>query len=226
MRHLPILLLLSVTALARAEVPTLHQIDAMASLPVTGLKAVESDGRLLFMSDNGRFVIDGTLYDVWAQQPLTSLASIRSAGDRLDLRRLGLPLDDLQALTLGEGAEEVLIFVDPRCPHCHALLKQADQLQFRYTFRILPVAVLGPESEHQVRQLGCALEPAAALLALTSGRFAGLPQRADCDLAPLQRTLVTAQLLGVKGVPFIVAPDGRISRGRPHSLREWLEFPG
>ena len=226
MRHLPILLLLSATALARAEVPTLHQIDAMASLPVTGIKAVESDGRLLFMSDNGRFVIDGTLYDVWAQQPLTSLTLIRSAGDRLDLRRLGLPLDDLQALTLGEGAEEVLIFVDPRCPHCHALLKQAGQLQSRYTFRILPVAVLGPESEQQVRQLGCALEPAAALLALTSGRFTGLPQRADCDLAPLQRTLVTAQLLGVQGVPFIVAPDGRISRGRPHSLREWLEFPG
>lgn len=226
MRHLPILLLLSVTALARAEVPTLHQIDAMASLPVTGLKAVESDGRLLFMSDNGRFVIDGTLYDVWAQQPLTSLASIRSAGDRLDLRRLGLPLDDLQALTLGEGAEEVLIFVDPRCPHCHALLKQAGQLQSRYTFRILPVAVLGPESEQQVRQLGCAVESGAALQSLISGRVNGLPQRPDCDLAPLQRTLVTAQLLGVQGVPFIVAPDGRISRGRPHSLREWLEFPG
>jgi thiol:disulfide interchange protein DsbC len=226
MLYFATLLFLLLAGLAKAEVPTLHQIDAMASLPITGMKAVESDGRLLFMSDNGRFVIDGTLYDVWAQQPLTSLASIRSAGDRLDLRRLGLPLDDLQALTLGEGAEEVLIFVDPRCPHCHALLKQAGHLQSRYTFRILPVAVLGPESEQQVRQLGCAAESGAALQALISGRVNGLPQRADCDLSPLQRTLVTAQLLGVQGVPFVVAPDGRISRGRPHSLREWLEFPG
>jgi len=221
-----LLLLLALTPMASADPPTLHNIDAMASLPVTGIKAVESDGRLLFMSDNGRFVIDGTLYDLWAQQPLTSLTSIRTAGDRLDLRRLGLALDDLNPLTLGNGAAEVLIFVDPRCPHCHALLKQAGHLKDRYTFRILPVAVLGPESEQQVRQLGCAREPAAALQALTSGRFTDLPQQPDCDLAPLQRTLVTAQLLGVQGVPFIVAPDGRISRGRPQNLREWLEFPG
>ena len=91
----PLMLLLAFAPLANAETPILRNIDAMASLPVTGIKAVESDGRLLFMSDNGRFVIDGTLYDVWAQQPLTSLASIRSAGDRLDLRRLGLPLPAL-----------------------------------------------------------------------------------------------------------------------------------
>ncbi len=39
----------------------------------------------------------------------------------------------------------------------------------------------------------------------------------------MQRTLVTAQILGIQGVPFIVANDGRISRGRPYDLSAWLE---
>ncbi|MCA2453739.1 DsbC family protein, partial [Vibrio alginolyticus] len=44
-----------------------------------------------------------------------------------------------------------------------------------------------------------------------------------CNLEPMQRTLVTAQILGIQGVPFIVANDGRISRGRPYDLSAWLE---
>ena len=170
----------------------------MVSLPVTGMKAVESNNRIIFMSDSGRFVIDGTLYDAWSKKPLTSLEEIREAGNTLDLSRLGLKMDDLNPLTLGEGKKKVVVFVDPRCPHCHELLKQALPLTKEYTFQILPVPVLGPDSERQVRQLGCARDKKAATDALLNGRIGNLEQDDACNLEPMQRTLVTAQILAFK----------------------------
>ena len=125
----PIILALALSPFVQAEpvseVSPVGKIDGMVSLPVTGMKAVESNGRIVFMSDSGRFVIDGTLYDAWSKKPLTSLEEIREAGNTLDLSRLGLKMDDLNPLTLGEGKKKVVVFVDPRCPHCHELLKQA-----------------------------------------------------------------------------------------------------
>ncbi|TFT44863.1 DsbC family protein, partial [Proteus mirabilis] len=63
----------------------------------------------------------------------------------------------------------------------------------------------------------------AATDALLNGRISNLEQDDTCNLEPMQRTLVTAQILGIQGVPFIVANDGRISRGRPYDLSAWLE---
>lgn len=226
--HLFLLLILTLTPPGRAEeasieIPPIGQIESMVSLPISGMKAVESSGRIVFLSDSGRFVIDGTLYDAWSRQSLTTVDAIREAANTLDLKRLGLDMDDLQPLKTGAGDKQVLVFVDPRCPHCHALLQQALQLTETYTFQLLPVPVLGPDSERQVRQLACASDRAAAAHALVSGRVKGLVQAEDCDLQPMQRTLVTAQILGVQGVPFVIAPDGRVSRGRPDDLAAWLE---
>jgi hypothetical protein len=41
--------------------------------------------------------------------------------------------------------------------------------------------------------------------------------------APAQRALVTARLLGIRGVPYLIAPDGRLQQGVPADLEAWLE---
>lgn len=54
-----------------SEVSFIGKIDGMISLSVTGMKAVESNGRIVFMLDRGRFVIDGTFYDAGSKNLLT-----------------------------------------------------------------------------------------------------------------------------------------------------------
>jgi len=51
-----------------------------------------------------------------------------------------------------------------------------------------------------------------------------LPSEIDskCDREPVQRAMVTAKLFGIDGVPFLIAPDGRIFKGAPDSLTDWL----
>lgn len=200
-------------------------IQAMTALPVQSLQAVQTEQRLLFLSENGRYVIDGTLYDTWSRESLTSVSAIQAATQRIDLAGLGLNLDDLLTFTLGNGEQEVVVFVDPRCPHCHHLLQEASKLVESYRFVIVPIPVLGASSEEDVRRLACASDSDAALQQLLTGDFSALPQQTHCSLGKLQRTLISAQLLGVEGVPFVIAPDGRVTRGRPANLGAWLTTP-
>jgi protein-disulfide isomerase len=146
-------------------------------------------------------------------------------GVRVDLKR-GLDPATLGALDLGNGEEEVVAFVDPRCPHCRSLLEKLPGLVDRYRFRLVPLPLLGPSSEKAVARLNCLAErdPAAAREALLSGDVDALSDAVGmCGQAQAQRALATARLLGIRGVPSLIAPDGRLRQGVPANLEAWLE---
>jgi thiol:disulfide interchange protein DsbC len=71
----------------------------------------------------------------------------------------------------------VVVFVDPRCPHCRALLNQLPALAGRYRFRLVPLPILGSDSEAEVLRLACAAErdPTVAREALLAGTAGALP---------------------------------------------------
>jgi thiol:disulfide interchange protein DsbC len=92
-------------------------IEGLKALPVHNLKMVKAGGRTFFMSDNGRFVITGTLIDVWNRVAVTELDQIDQIANRVDLSSMKLKIDDLGPATIGTGKAHVVVFVDPRCPY-------------------------------------------------------------------------------------------------------------
>ena len=52
--------------------------------------------------------------------------------------------------------------------------------------------------------------------------LAGIAQAPGCNIEAAQRRLITAQLLGVKAVPWIVRGDGTLRNGMPPDLAAWL----
>lgn len=206
--------------------PTVPTIDRIVDLPITGLRAVESDGKLHLISQNGRFVITGHLVDVWNRQSLDSLEQIEALSDRIVFKQMGLDIDTLNSVSVGKGSQEVVVFVDPQCGPCHELMSEAKQLaesDDRYTFKFVAVPALGDESHALAKTLFCAKDRNQRLTALMAGTLAQLETVADCNVRQYDVTLVTAQMVGVNGVPFVVAPDGRIARGRPTNLVAFLE---
>lgn len=204
-------------------------IARMSRLPVTGLQVVETtEGELLFLSDNGRYALRGRALDLWHGARLVSFEeTIRLAG-RIDLARLKLDVGDLGAIDLGEGPE-VVVFVDPLCPHCAALYAELQALLGTYRFRLVPVPVLGEDSQRAVLALAClsGSDPGKAREALLGSQTAGLPEATtDCGQGTAQRALIAAQILGIRGTPFLIAPDGRMRQGRPEDLAAWLRGEG
>jgi thiol:disulfide interchange protein DsbC len=239
-RRLPTLLLCALAANALADVTPSSssvsdtadllakaKIEGMKALPINGLQMVKAGGRTFFMSNNGRFVITGTLMDVWNRVAVTELDQVDRIANRIDLAKMKLKIDDLGPVSYGTGKDQVVVFVDPRCPYCGKVQKQMEALKARYTFKLVAVPVLGSESQNLVMKLGCLLQTPSkdkAREALLHQAYDSLPSEIDakCDREPMQRALVTAHLFGIEAVPFLIAPDGRTFKGAPDSLADWL----
>lgn len=206
------------------------KIDRVVKLDFEDAHAVHSDnGQILFMSGNGRFVLVGDLIDVWQKKELKTIEEIADASSRIPIEDLGLTPEGMNTITLGEGPKVVSAFVDPHCGWCHRLVtevKDDAQLLKDYTVNFYVVPALGAASNEVAKHLYCAkADPKQKLEAFIAGpdKIRALPRNEACDTKGYDQTLMTAQLIGVKGVPFVIAPDGRSVEGKPRSLRNFLE---
>lgn len=200
-------------------------IKALERVPTQNLTVVETDemSSLVMMTDNGRFVVIGKIFDSWSMKELKTVADVRAASGRLDFSRFNLDMSELEPLRIGSGPKRVQVFVDPKCPFCHKLMSKMRLLGGDYTFEVMVIATLGQESQRLARLLSCASDKAQATDQLLSGRYSDdLAQLPNCNMAPVQKRLVTAQIIGVKGVPWTISHDGRILRGYTEDLGAWL----
>lgn len=201
------------------------QIEATQLLPGGPFSAVKlrSTGEIYFLSANGRFVIKGAIYDLWGGKSLGSYDEIALAAQTVNLAGLKQVFEDLQPFVYGEGPIEIIAFVDPKCPYCAKLFNELSRFKANYTFKLVTVPFLGDASTAAVKHGFCAEDRAAALRQLLShGPAESLPQRQDCDLTVLQRRMITTQVLGIQGVPYLIHADGRYSAGLPPDLDLWL----
>lgn len=200
------------------------QIEATQELPGGGFSAVKlkATGDTYFLSANGRFVIKGAIYDLWAGRSLEGFEDIARAAKTINLAGLGPILKDMRPFVFGEGEKEIVIFLDPYCPYCAKLLAALPAYRATYKFMLITVPFLGEKSVTAVRDGFCAEDQAAALQQLFTHQFISLKPVADCELTVLHRRLIAAQVLGIRGVPFLIHADGRFSAGLPPDLGTWL----
>lgn len=195
-------------------------------LPAEGLVMVQSGDKVYFVSDNGRFLIRGQVYDTWNGTFLTTVEEARRVGDRIVLSRLPIDIDkDLKPFYLGEGKKEAVVFIDPHCPYCHKLLKKMEELK-DWRFKLILIPALGDRSAQTIRLLRCGTpdenrnrEVVARLL---KADYQNLKDE-RCDLAPFLKSVVLAKILGIAGVPFLIHPDGRVMRGYVEDFKSWME---
>lgn len=107
----------------------------VATLPIQGLKAIKQAGEVVFMSDNGRFVIKGELYDLWTRQRVTDFKAMQRLSQRFDLKKMKLDIEALNTVTMGSSTNTVVIFITTDCPHCKSLIQAAKPLTAAYRFQ-------------------------------------------------------------------------------------------
>ncbi|PHM72190.1 DsbC family protein [Xenorhabdus sp. KJ12.1] len=195
-------------------------------VPTNGLIALDIDDNLNVMTSNGRFVLKGYLYDTWAKKSLNNFEEVTKYASIIPLKELNLKVADLQPAVWGNGPEQVMIFTDPNCTYCHAVLKElADLDPKKYSVNVISLGALGEESKKRNQELYCASDRYRADRAIISGdSTTKFEQVKDCDQTSMIRRNITAQVLGVSMVPFIIRHDGNYSIGKPaQGLKAYLE---
>ena len=214
---------------AATTAPTTITAGERLTDPIT--RAVTFEGHedeVTYMSENGRYVIRGTLFDTWTGKIVQSLADVQQTMQGLDLARYGMTEADVAPFTWGKGRAVVSLFVDPHCPYCAQLFDQmrADPaLADQYTFKIYTIAYLGDQSVKSVNALSCTPDKAQALdrLMAHDTRWMQTAQVPPCPTDPAVKRMMLAQALGITGVPFLIGPAGGMSKGNPPDLRGFLE---
>ena len=220
--------LLAVACTAVAASPADKNADKVVMLPASAMLAIEKNGKFAIISDTGRFIIQGTVYDVWAKKELKTIEDARIAAHYIPVDKTNLGFKDLAPLTVGNGEKAITMFSDPACGFCKEIIQQArSSLPEGYRLDVLMLPLLSQESAVRTKELLCAKDKVAAWKAGASGDMKTpleqLPT-AQCDLDVISKRRMTAQFLGARNVPFLIRDDGLTREGKPEEgLRAWIE---
>ncbi|TXG98174.1 MAG: DsbC family protein [Nevskiaceae bacterium] len=213
---------------ALAANPVGNNADKVVMLPASAMLAIEKNGKFAVISDTGRFIIQGTVYDVWAKKELKTIEDARIAAHYIPVDKTNLGFKDLAPLTIGNGERAITMFSDPACGFCKEIIQQArSSLPEGYRLDVLMLPLLSQESAARTRELLCAKDKVAAWKAGASGDMKTPLEQvpdAQCDLDVIAKRRMTAQFLGARNVPFLIRDDGLTREGKPEEgLRAWIE---
>lgn len=208
----------SIEERVRALVPNVETI-AIAETPVPGLMEVRINNDILYMSEDGRFLVQGRMIDLETQQDLTDSA-------KSGLRREQISdLDAADFVSFGpEDAEfELLVFTDVDCGYCRRLHEQIadyNNLGIRIHYLAFPRAGVGSQTHEKMVSVWCSDDRQSAMTVAKSG---DTPPKKSCE-NPVEEQYQLGQSLGVTGTPSLMTYDGEMIPGYvpPKDLHERL----
>jgi thiol:disulfide interchange protein DsbC len=208
-------LLLAVNVFAATPVDTVRQamatlapnvkIDAVQESVIPGFYEAIAGGEFVYVSKDGRYVIDGNAYDVANKRDVT--ASSRAKARKIAIDRIGPDKRIVFAPKAPLATKHtVTVFTDVDCPFCRHFHEQiaaynAKGIAVDYLFYPLTIH---PGADKKAEAVWCSKDRANAFTAAMSGAD---PGTATCP-NPIPELTQFAQSLGIGGTPTILADDG------------------
>ena len=189
--------------------------------PIDGWYTVQKGSIVAYISDDGRYLLQGDLIDLDNQVNL-------SEKSRSDTRRdLMSSVEDDQAIMFSpvETKYTVTVFTDVDCTYCRKLHSQIDEymeqgIEIRYLFypRNGPASRAWSTSE----DVWCSRDRNNAL---TMAKLDQDFETSKCDASAIAKQYVLGQDIGLNGTPAIVLEDGTLISGYlpPATLKARIE---
>jgi thiol:disulfide interchange protein DsbC len=175
---------------------------------IKGVQEVVLGSSIYYVSDDGKYLLQGRLIDVANRVDLTELKL--GATRKTALEKMGT--DNMIVFKPKIGKYKVYIFTDIDCGYCRKLHSEIDQylaegIQIQYLF--FPRAGKGSDSYDKAVSVWCAKDRNAAL---TAAKKDGKLEKKTCD-NPVDKHMQLAAEFEVKGTPMIVTENGNIYPG-------------
>ncbi len=179
-------------------------IEGVAETPANGLFEATVDGRVYYITGDGRYILGGPLIDTRTRVNLTAprLEQVNAIAWKT------LPLDLAIKRVKGAGTRRIAIFEDPDCPYCKVLEKTLSEIDDVTIYVLLyPIASLHPQAVERSKTIWCAKDRGRAWdEALHRGVVP--TKNASCE-TPIAELAAFAQQHRITGTPTIFLSDGR-----------------
>jgi thiol:disulfide interchange protein DsbC len=176
--------------------------------PLAGLYEVVVGSNVVYMSADGRYMLQGELIDVQRRVSLTEPR--RREATRSVIEALGE--DKMIVFTPEKVKHVVTVFTDIDCGYCRKLHKEMDQYLsegIKVRYMMYPRAGAGSESYRKAVAVWCAEDRNAAMTDAKNGKAVEMK---SCD-NPIDQHMDLVRQLRARGTPFIVLEDGSTQPG-------------
>ena len=183
--------------------------DSIIESPIPGLYEVAFGPEIFYITRNGRYVVQGDVFDV--KDRMDNLTEkTRSVGRR----ELIATIDESTMIVFRAPTEKyvVTVFTDVDCTYCRKMHREmADYNREGITIRYLsyPRSGLNTPSAEKAVSVWCAADRNAALTLAKTGE---IPEVRKCR-NPVADHMAVAAKIGLTGTPTLVLADGTMLPG-------------
>ncbi|MEP7043280.1 MAG: DsbC family protein [Dokdonella sp.] len=181
------------------------KIDKVEQAPLPGYRQVIIGGQMVYVSDDGRFLLQGTLYDTQAKRDLTAARIATDAKAKVDAVPLSKRI--VFAADGGKPKYKVTVFTDIDCGYCrklHSQIAEYNKRGIEVDYLFFPRSGIGSPSYDKAVSVWCAKDRNAAFTQAKGGKN---PTPLKCE-NPVAEEFTLGTQVGVEGTPTIFAPDG------------------
>ena len=196
------------------------EIERIAAAPIPGFQQAIVGGQVVYVSNDGKYLMQGTLYDVGGRRDM--------AEDALkDLRKelvATVPMSDRIVFAPKDPKYTVIVFTDVECGYCrkfHSQIADYNKLGIAVEYLAFPRMGLGSPDFRKMEAVWCAADKRKALTDAKEDRT--VPFRACTNPVTMEYEL--GRRAGLTGTPMVLAPDGTQLGGylSPDQLKDALD---
>ncbi len=183
-------------------------IDSIEKSELPGFHEVNLGGQLIYVSSDGRYLIQGNIFDIVNRVDLTEQK--RNGSRKTALAQVPAPMRIV--FEPKDVKHRVTVFTDIDCGYCRRLHQEmADYNAHGIAIEYLwyPRAGVGSESFQKAVNVWCAPDRNQAMTQAKAGREL---ERRSCD-NPVASDYQLGQQLGITGTPALITEDGALLPG-------------
>ncbi|MDR3389276.1 MAG: DsbC family protein [Rudaea sp.] len=195
------------------------KIESILESSLPGYYAAIIDGHVIYVSADGKYLIEGMVYDVQAHRDMSDepLAGLRKQG----IARIA----QNQRLVFAppNPKYKVTVFTDVDCPYCrqfHKQIAEYNHLGIEVDYVLFPLSI-HPGADKKAQTVWCSADRNSAYTAAMNGQTLA-PKTCDNPIGELTSVALS---MGLNGTPAIVADDGSQLGGyvSPQDLAQRLQ---
>lgn len=193
--------------------------DSIAESSLAGLYEVIYGAQVIYVSSNGRYMIEGDIFDI---QKRVNITESKRQGGRLKAVQ---SLDQESFIVFKpeklKPKHIITVFTDIDCGYCRKLHKEMadyNKLGIEMRYAAFPRSGVDTPSYYKAVHVWCAKNPQKAMNFAKNGakleQLKALEQQKGVDCGDsIKKHLATARELGVTGTPTLVMSDGQVVPG-------------
>ena len=181
--------------------------------PINSFHEVQiEDGPIIYVSSDGDFFFDGTLYQINVGQ-FVDAQNVRLNGERKNAFA-SLSADDMLIFSSNSSTKAIInVFTDIDCGYCRKLHREVPELNrlgIEVRYLAFPRAGINSASYDKIATAWCSNDPQESLTRFKNGQDDPVNV---CDDNPVTQHYDLGKKLGVTGTPAIVLMDGTLIPG-------------